>query len=87
MEPQAKEIKVADKYLLGKKIGSGSFGDIYIGILIISHQHTEQSKCRTQVGILLIRKIEDLHNHSSFMNIKYSKSFRENVLSSISWNT
>lgn len=26
------EIRVANRYRLGKKIGAGSFGDIYLGI-------------------------------------------------------
>lgn len=25
------ELKIANRFLLGKKIGSGSFGDIYLG--------------------------------------------------------
>jgi len=27
------EVLIADKYRVGRKIGCGSFGDIYIGIL------------------------------------------------------
>ena len=29
------ELRVGNKYRLGRKIGSGSFGDIYLGKLII----------------------------------------------------
>ena len=28
------ELRVGNKYRLGRKIGSGSFGDIYLGLLI-----------------------------------------------------
>ena len=28
------EIRVAGRYKLGQKLGSGSFGDIYLGIII-----------------------------------------------------
>ena len=30
------ELRVGNKYRLGRKIGSGSFGDIYLGKLIFS---------------------------------------------------
>jgi len=29
------ELRVGNKYRLGRKIGSGSFGDIYLGIFFI----------------------------------------------------
>jgi len=37
------ELRVGNKYRLGRKIGSGSFGDIYLGNLttIASHTHSE----------------------------------------------
>lgn len=40
------ELRVGNKYRLGRKIGSGSFGDIYLGTTIntgeeVSHTHTQ----------------------------------------------
>lgn len=32
------ELRVGGKYRLGRKIGSGSFGDIYLGKLLSSHE-------------------------------------------------
>jgi hypothetical protein len=34
--PPAQDLRVGNKYRIGRKIGSGSFGDIYLG-LVISH--------------------------------------------------
>lgn len=32
----AQDLRVGSKYRIGKKIGSGSFGDIYLGVNIVS---------------------------------------------------
>lgn len=36
MAQQALELRVGGKYRLGRKIGSGSFGDIYLGAIFHS---------------------------------------------------
>lgn len=33
------DIKVGEKYLLGKKLGSGSFGEIFLGTDTENNQH------------------------------------------------
>jgi casein kinase I family protein HRR25 len=33
----AMDLRVGNKYRIGRKIGSGSFGDIYLGKLIIGN--------------------------------------------------
>jgi hypothetical protein len=34
LPPSAQDIRVAGRFKLGKKIGSGAFGDIYLGKLV-----------------------------------------------------
>jgi hypothetical protein len=31
----AKDLRVGNKYRIGRKIGSGSFGDIYLGMFFV----------------------------------------------------
>ena len=43
------DIRIANKYRLGRKIGGGSFGDIYVGKLefettLVFYQFMEQGK-------------------------------------------
>ena len=40
------ELRVGNKYRLGRKIGSGSFGDIYLGKLIIILEKQNTNKLR-----------------------------------------
>ena len=39
------ELRVGGKYRLGRKIGSGSFGDIYLGKLLSSHELCHKMVC------------------------------------------
>jgi hypothetical protein len=32
------DIRIAGKFRLGRKIGGGSFGDIYLGIVLFSYE-------------------------------------------------
>ena len=43
------ELRVGNKYRLGRKIGSGSFGDIYLGTNISTGEEGEQKYLRANV--------------------------------------
>lgn len=47
------ELRVGNKYRLGRKIGSGSFGDIYLGEFSTS---ISISACKQKPNVLKIRE-------------------------------
>ena len=49
--PSTMELRVGNKYRLGRKIGSGSFGDIYLGTNIST---LEEGKFVEQLGSGLV---------------------------------
>ena len=46
----ALDIRIAGRYRLGRKIGSGSFGDIYLGMLIC------RADARVMLGLLIYQQ-------------------------------
>jgi serine/threonine protein kinase len=57
----ALELRVGNKYRLGRKIGSGSFGDIYLGTNIQTGE---------QVAIKLVRPTPSL-SHSALLSPRF----------------
>lgn len=63
----AMELRVGNKYRLGRKIGSGSFGDIYLG---------ENLKCAQLTGLSLYlnSKKHLIHIFPFFFTVKFLRS-------------
>lgn len=79
------ELRVGNKYRLGRKIGSGSFGDIYLGKLIIILEKQNTNKLRNYKLVRFLSFISHTVNrvlicsnayayHDFFYHFKISRS-------------
>jgi serine/threonine protein kinase len=73
------ELRVGKKYRLGRKIGSGSFGDIYLGVNMTTGEEVaiklESVKTRHPQLLRETKIYRALHGVGTFNTCHFSESF------------
>lgn len=81
------ELRVGNKYRLGRKIGSGSFGDIYLGkftLFIMKCAKQTSRLLRIDILICLLFICQNFLNHvTNFCSVFYSNKLNICRLSSL----